>query len=70
MIKSFVREEVKKALKDDLITIKIETDKLEDDDKALHKRINHIEDNFVTCKYCDMQHANLKMTLENIERKT
>lgn len=69
MIKSFLREEAKKAVKDDLNAIRKETENLENDDKALHKRINHIEDNYVSCKYCDMQHANLKMTLENIERK-
>ena len=60
--KTQVKEIAKETMQQDINDLKNEDDKL-------HIRINKVEDNFVTCNYCNMQHANLKGTLETINSK-
>ncbi len=62
MVKAFMHSEAKKAMKSEISDLK-------DEDAALHKRINHIENDYVQCKYCDMQHINLKTTMDGMDHK-
>jgi len=62
ILRTLVRSEAKEALKDVI-------DELKEADKALHGRINKNEDEFVTCKFCTMQHDNLSKTLESMDKK-
>lgn len=42
---------------------------LKDDLEKVHERINENEKNFVTCKFCTMQHDNLTKTLQSMDNK-
>lgn len=53
--KNIVRVEARAELKDDI--------------ESLHQRANNIENNYVTCKYCNMQHDNLGKTLNSMDKK-
>lgn len=55
IVKTLVRSEARTELKPDL--------------DGLHKRANKIEDEFVTCKFCKMQHDNLTTTLQSMDKK-
>lgn len=61
-IKLFIKNEAHSALQQDIETLKAE-------DEALHKRINFVENEYVTCKFCNMQHSNLSTTLNSMDRK-
>lgn len=61
-VKLFIKNEAEKAVKEDLLELKAEDD-------SLHKRINWVEKEYVTCKYCTMQHSNLTTTLNSMDRK-
>lgn len=62
MVKAYMHAEAQEALKETVKDLYSEND-------ALHKRINHIENEYVLCKYCDMQHSNLKNTIDGIDHK-
>lgn len=55
LIKLFVRSEARKELKDDLTRI--------------HDRIDNVADDYVPCKYCNMQHQNLDNKLNSMDTK-
>jgi hypothetical protein len=61
-VKLFIKNEAKEAVKEDIKELKQEDD-------SLHKRINWVEKEYVTCKYCNMQHQNLATTLSSMDRK-
>ena len=61
-VKLFIKNEARKALKEDIADLKTE-------DKYLHERINRAEREHVTCEFCNMQHANLNTTLKSMDRK-
>lgn len=61
-VKLFIKNEAEKAFEKDLFDLKAE-------DESLHKRINWVEKEYVTCKYCNMQHSNLSTTLSSMDRK-
>ena len=44
-------------------------EELSEDLKGLHSRINNVENNYVTCKYCSMQHENLGTILKSMDGK-
>lgn len=54
-VRLFMQHEAKEALKEDL--------------KTLWKKVGDIEEDYVTCKYCDMQHKNIENTLQNMNHK-
>lgn len=62
MVRAYMRTEAQEALKETVKDLYVENE-------ALHKRINHIENDYVLCKYCDMQHSNLKNTIEGMDHK-
>lgn len=62
LIKLFIKSEAHNALEQDIETLKKE-------DKSLHERINTVEREYVTCKFCNMQHTNLSTTLKSMDRK-
>jgi hypothetical protein len=39
------------------------------DIKELHERATKIEDEFVSCKFCDRQHDTLNTTLQSMDKK-
>lgn len=53
--KLFMRSEARAELKEDI--------------EKLHERINLVEQNYVTCKFCTMQHDNLTKTLQSMDNK-
>lgn len=61
-IKLFIKNEARNAIEPDIKNLKAADD-------SLHKRINFIENEYVTCKYCDMQHSNLDTLLNSMDRK-
>lgn len=61
-VKLFIKNEARKAVETDISELKSE-------DEALHKRINWVENEYVTCKYCNMQHSNLATTLNSMDHK-
>lgn len=61
-VKLYIKSEAQEALKGSIEELKAE-------DEALHSRINHIENTYVACKYCDMQHSNLERTLQSMDGK-
>lgn len=54
-VRLFMQKEAKEALKDEIVEIK--------------KDIEGIQDNYVTCKFCNMQHSNLDGMLKSIDGK-
>lgn len=54
-VRLFMQKEAKEALKDEIVEIK--------------KDIKGIQDDYVTCKYCNMQHSNLDGMLKSINSK-
>lgn len=62
MVKAYMHSEAQEALKGTVNDLYAENE-------ALHKRINHIENEYVLCKYCDMQHSNLKNTIDGMDHK-
>ena len=54
-VRLFMQKEAKEALKDEIVEIK--------------KNIEGIQDNYVTCKFCNMQHSNLDGMLKSIDGK-
>lgn len=61
-VKLFIKNEAQKALEKDIAELKTE-------DESLHKRINWVENEYVTCKYCTMRHSNLATTLNSMDHK-
>lgn len=61
-VRLFIKNEAHDALKEDIAALKAA-------DEALHKRINFVENEYVTCKYCNMQHSNLTTVVNSIDRK-
>lgn len=61
-VKLFIKNEAQKALEKDIAELKAE-------DESLHKRINWVESEYVTCKYCNMQHSNLVTTMNCMDHK-
>lgn len=61
-VKLFIKNEAQKALEKDIAELKAE-------DESLHKRINWVENEYVTCKYCNMQHSNLATTMNCMDHK-
>lgn len=53
--KTIIKNAAKEAVKDDIDTI--------------NKKIDRIEENYVTCKFCTMQHDNLTETLKSMDSK-
>lgn len=53
--KTLMRSEARIELKEDL--------------EKLHERANIIEKDFVTCKFCTMQHSNIDKTLQSMDNK-
>ena len=54
-VKLFMKSEARAALKDEIEEFK--------------KDIKEIQDDYVTCKYCNMQHSNLDGMLKSINSK-
>ena len=54
-VKVFMKSEARAALKDEIGEIK--------------EDIKEIQDDYVTCKYCNMQHSNLDGMLKSINSK-
>lgn len=69
MVRAYMHSEAKKALKPEFARHDGDIEELKTKDDALHKRINHVENEYVQCRYCDMQHDNLKTTLDGINHK-
>ena len=69
IVRAFMRSEAKKALKCDIEKIDKDIAELKTEDEALHKRINHVENDYVQCRYCDMQHNNLENILNDVTHK-
>lgn len=42
---------------------------LKGDIEKLHDRADSIEEDYVTCKFCNMQHNNLNTTLQSMDNK-
>lgn len=72
-VKLFIQNEAEKAVSDKLKELKEADNKIkkEVDEKAaaLHGRINFVENEYVTCKFCNMQHSNLSTILSSMDRK-
>ena len=60
--KGFLKYEAKEAVKDEIKELK-------DNDADLHTRITKVEGDYVTCKYCTMQHTNQDKNFESINNK-
>lgn len=54
-VKMFMKNEAKLALKEEIEDIK--------------KELKNIQDDYVTCKFCNMQHSNLDGMLKSINSK-
>ena len=65
-VKLFMQREAKIAVKEDLT--KIETS-LKELKKELAEAIKKMSDEYVTCKYCNMQHENLNTLLKCMDDK-
>lgn len=65
-VKLFMQREAKIAVKEDLT--KIETS-LKELKKELAEAIKKMSDDYVTCKYCNMQHENLNTLLKCMDDK-
>lgn len=65
-VKLFIREESKKAVKEDLATIKTSVKELKQEVSEIVKRM---ADEYVTCKFCDLQHENLNTLLKCMDDK-
>ncbi len=61
-VKAYIRSEAREA-------VSFDVKKLEHEDEALHKRINHVENEYVQCKHCNTQHSGLNMTLGSMDHK-
>lgn len=59
---SNIKDIAKEALKGDV-------EELKSDIRDLHIRANKIEDNYVTCKFCNTQHDTLTKTLSSMDGK-
>lgn len=59
-------EDEKKAFSNSIKEVVQNSEKADTD---LHQRINQVEQTYVTCKYCEMQHHNLETTLKSMDDK-
>ena len=55
IVKTLIKDEAIKANRPDI--------------EVLTKRLEKVEDDYVTCKYCNMMHKNLDDTLKSIDDK-
>lgn len=58
----YIQDEAKKAVHPDLMDIKHSLEMLQTDIKS-------IEDNYVQCKYCEMQYSGIHTLFESIDAK-
>lgn len=65
-VKLFIREEAKKAVKEDLTTIKTSIKELK---QEISEAVKRMADEYVTCKFCDLQHENLNTLLKCMDDK-
>ena len=65
-VKLFMQREAKTAVKEDLAKIEMSLKELK---KELAETTKKISDDYVTCKYCNMQHENLNTLLKCMDDK-
>lgn len=65
-VKLFMQREAKLAVKEDLSKIEASLKELK---KELAEAIKKMADDYVTCKYCNMQHENLNTLLKCMDDK-
>ena len=62
LTKLYIRNEARSAVEKDLVEIKHMMDDIRSDIKS-------IEDNYVQCKYCEMQYSGIHTLFESIDAK-
>lgn len=72
-VKTAIKAAIKEAIKDDLQKIEISIDELkkasEEEDSKLHKRIDEVRSEYVTCEYCKTQNDNTVRLFTSIDHK-
>lgn len=65
-VRLYIREEAKKALKEDLSTIKSSITDLK---QEVSEAVKKMSEEYVTCKFCNLQHENLNTLLKCMDDK-